>query len=115
VAARDQVGNVAIVEKEVFLDTEPPVPVRHTFEITDENGVKKAIIVVLAKDATDLKKTAPFFAQIGEFQYTGHLVRTSSAASYQGVFVLPTGVKVAQRELQVTLADYFGNRRTYSF
>ena len=115
VAARDQVGNVAIIEKEVFLDTEPPLPLRHSFQITDESGVQKATIAVWAKDATDLKKAAPFFARIGKFQYSGHLIRHSSTAPYQGSFVLPTGVKGGLREIQVTLADYFGNRRTYSF
>jgi hypothetical protein len=115
VVARDQVGNVAIVEKEIYLDIQPPVPVRHTFEITDENRVQKATLVVWAQDTTNLKKTAPFVAQIGDFRFTGHLIRNASTEPYRGSFVLPTGTKGGVQKLQVTLADYFGNRRTYSF
>ena len=112
--ARDSVGNVATIEKEVLLDTEPPVLLRHKIGLGQQNGVWQASIDIWAEDTTGMKKTAPFTLQISGFQASGHLILTGSDGRYNGVLILPVDLAAdGHRRLQVELADYLGNRRSY--
>ncbi len=111
--ARDQVGNIAKIVKEIFLDLEPPEIKDYSFSIDKVKGGESVNLILQAKDATGLVKAAPFSAEIGKYIYTGHILRTGSDGNYSGSFIVPRNVKGEIKLKSVKLSDYLGNSKEY--
>ncbi len=111
--ARDLVGNIAVIEKQVFFDPDAPRLVKYQFSPKRTKGAEQATLSVRATDATMLRKTAHFIAQIGEFRYAGYMTRSDAKGEYIGLFYIPQNVKGAIKLKDVTLSDYLGNTKTF--
>jgi len=112
--ARDQVGNIATVVKEIFLDLEPPEITDYSFSPHKAEGGESVTLMLKAKDATGLVKAAPFSVMIGKYGYTGHILRTGSDGNYSGSFIVPRNVKGEVKLKSVKLSDYLGNSKEYN-
>ncbi len=113
--ARDEAGNVTPVEKEVFFDPDAPVFVEYELSLQEAQGGEEASVTVQANDATGLVKAAPFTIQIGEYTHTGYMIFSREKERYIGSFRVPDGVKGKINLRNVTLSDYLGNSKKYSF
>jgi hypothetical protein len=115
VAARDPVGNAAMWGRAVVSDRQPPEVGAATVTppTVEKGGV--VVVAVQARDASDLKRGAPFALRVGNSTYSGTLTLDRGADTYRSVVTLPAEA-TGRVELQfVTLEDALGNKTTRRF
>lgn len=117
--ARDMVGNVVRIEKEVLFDPDPPRLLKYEIFLGKGEDKNQASVIVKAQDSTGLIKTAPFTVQIGKQSHTGHMILSGSKGRYIGSFSIkgsiPEGGGHIIKFKSVTLSDYLGNSKEYRF
>jgi hypothetical protein len=113
--AYDLVGNLALIEKKVIFDGDPPTFVSGNISPARFRGGETASVSVIAEDAGSLAKTAPYSVRIGSYRHSGILVLSGQKNLYTGSFRVPDPVKGKALLTSVTLSDHLGNRKTYSF
>lgn len=115
IIASDLAGNHTYIEKEIYLDSEPPVFLNTKLSLIQAKGGETVQIKVTAKDASKLSRASSFSVEIGDFNYSGHLILTPGKEEYTGSVRIPPDVKGKVIVTKVILSDYLGNRKEYSF
>lgn len=113
--ARDLAGNVTVIEKAVLFDPDAPQFVIYKISPKRVRGGERAEVAIRAKDATGLRKTAPYKVQIGTFSHTGQMTYSAPKGEYVASFYIPKHIRGAVKLRNVTLSDYLGNSKKYSF
>ena len=114
--ATDAVGNVRVERYEVALDQEPPSLVGHRIMPARLGGGEPLRIEVTARDASGLRKVAPFRIQVAGTEYADFLELSGGGPA-------PTGRRCccrARRPGRATLRtveveDYAGNKARFTF
>ena len=115
VEARDAVGNISIFEKEILFDSDAPVIAGYDLSQKKAKGGDELRVTVRVKDASSIKKIAPFELKIGESDYAGQMLRSDSGGEYIGVFRVPGNISGTVKLKSITLSDYLGNTKKYDF
>ena len=115
VEARDAVGNISIFEKEILSDSDAPVIAGYDLSQKKAKGGDELRVTVRVKDASGIKKIAPFEMKIGESDYAGQMLRSDSGGEYIGVFRVPGNISGTVKLKSITLSDYLGNTKKYDF
>jgi Glucodextranase, domain B len=108
--ATDLVGNVRVARFEVTLDQDPPELVG--FEVTPRElkAGDPLQIVLTARDASGLRKVAPFRVRVGNSEYADFLELGGTGDTYRKTVQLPRGMAGRVALLEVELEDYAGNK-----
>jgi hypothetical protein len=110
--ARDYVGNISFLDRKVILDQSPPKLVRFDISPQAASGGETVRIRVFAEDESELKESAEFKIQVGEYVYTGFLKLNKFSQFYEGTVNLPKQAKGSIKLDYVKLSDYKGNTKT---
>jgi hypothetical protein len=113
--ARDAVKNLTILEKETVLDQQAPS--LRKVELSEKNakGGELVRIEVYAKDASRMKRAAPFTVKVSSFVHKGFLILSRAKGVYVGNVRLPKNARGKVKLTRVLLEDYSGNRKEYIF
>jgi hypothetical protein len=110
---RDLAGNEVVASWTIRHDDVPPKHGRPVISYRNRSGKRIANIKVKARDASGLKKAAPYQLRIGESVKSGFLKLDRKGRTYQDNVPVPKKTKA--KLLSVELSDYAGNRRNYVF
>ncbi len=113
--ARDTAGNIRVFEKEILSDSDAPVLAGYDLSPKKAKGGDEVRLTVRVRDATDIKKIAPFEVIIGESDYAGQMLRSDTREEYVGVFRVPGKISGTVKLRSLTLSDYLGNTKKYDF
>lgn len=114
-SCRDEVGNMTLLEKEVFFDNQAPVIINYNLSAVNVSGGETINLTVKVKDDSEIKKAAPYNVKIGNFSYDGILKLDRQNSVYSGQFHVPENLKGKVKLNSVTLEDYIGNSKEYKF
>ena len=114
-ACSDEVGNMTLLEKEVFYDDRPPEIVSYNLSLINALGGETVTLTVKVKDDSEIKKAAPFAVSIGAFSCNGILKLDRQNNVYSGQFYVPENVKGKVKLNSVRLEDYSGNSKDYKY
>jgi hypothetical protein len=88
-AASDEAGNRTAIEKDVFLDSDPPELVHLSFSpdkisksLWDKHKTGQnleGLIYIRAKDATDMLKILPLTLSVGDYEITAYITRSEGS------------------------------------
>ncbi len=112
ILAQDVLSRVTVVNREVYLDVEPPQLI--TKKLITEPGSDLIVIRVNAKDKSELKRVAAYSVQIGDRVQKGYLRLSEDKSLYEGSFMKPAGSGNVKLK-SVILEDYYGNKKEYQY
>lgn len=121
IEARDRVGNRSLIERTVLLDAAAPKLTAAEVSVKKATGGEVIRVEVRATDESAMRRWAPFALRAGTFEYTGELRSCESAATdaktgcYEAVVNLPLWARGDVSLRSVSLSDYSGNEKTYTF
>jgi hypothetical protein len=111
--ATDLVGNVGVARFEVTLDQDPPELVGFTLTPRELKGGEPLRIELTARDASGLRKAAPFKVRVGQAEYADFLELGGGGTTngtYRKTLQPPPGLAGRVTLREVELEDYAGNK-----
>jgi hypothetical protein len=112
--ATDAVGNVRVERFEVALDQTPPELVGYRVSPQQVRAGEPVQVEVSARDASGLRKAAPFRLRVGDTDHADFL-ELGSAGAYRKSVLLPGSAAGRVRLLEVEVEDYAGNQARFAF
>ncbi len=112
--AWDDYGNSIFEERTVYYDADPPKYIRHSISKEYANGGDQIKLRLFVSDETPIAGAAPYTVSIGDYKYDDAMVKTGDG-EYQALFTVPARVSGAVKLKRVTVKDYAGNDKTYTF
>lgn len=111
--ATDIVGNVRVERFEVGLDQNPPELVGYRVTPPQARAGEPVWIEVTARDASGLRKAAPFRLRVGDREIADFL-ELGAGGAYHASLPLPAGAAGRVRLLEVEVEDYAGNKARFT-
>ncbi|MEK0086022.1 FecR domain-containing protein [Benzoatithermus flavus] len=111
--ATDIVGNVRVERFEVGLDQNPPELVGYRVTPFQARAGEPVWIEVTARDASGLRKAAPFRLRVGDKEIADFL-ELGTGGAYHASLPLPAGAAGRVRLLEVEVEDYVGNKARFT-
>ncbi len=112
--ARDQVGNQALWERTVIYDRQPPALTSRRVAPTRARGGETIAVTVVASDASELVRAAPFTLKVGTWVHRGVLLLEPGTGTFRARVALPATVTGEVRLSEVILEDRNSNRKVYN-
>ncbi len=110
--ATDKVGNVTVEKWIVTLDREAPEVVDRRIDRKDSGDGQFLTVLIKARDASGLAKTAPFRVFVADKVFPGMLRYNRATKSYQGGLRIPGLTKGLMATALVELTDDAGNTKS---